>query len=55
MHWLTFLPYYVAEAIGRVIAYTVAGRWAEARGVLLGVWDAARRTRGPGRLAHFIR
>ncbi len=55
MHWCTFVPFYLAEAIGRIAVYAVAGRWAEARGVLLGVWDAARGTRGPGRLAQFVR
>jgi hypothetical protein len=55
MHWCTFLPFYLAEAIGRITVYAVTGSWANARGVLLGVWDAARATRGPGRLAQFVR
>jgi hypothetical protein len=54
-HWLTFLPYYVGEAAGRIIAYAVAGRGDEARGVLLGVLDAARGVRGPGRIAELSR
>ena len=48
IHWLTFLPYYVAEAAGRIVAYTFLGRRAEARAVLLGVLDAARRRTGAG-------
>jgi GT2 family glycosyltransferase len=54
VHWLTFLPYYLAEAAGRIVAYTVVGRRAEARGVLLGLWDACRGRRGAGRLADFV-
>jgi GT2 family glycosyltransferase len=50
-HWVTFLPYYVGEAAGRIIGYALAGRRKEARGVLLGVLDAARGVRGPGRIA----
>jgi len=53
-HWLTFLPYYAVEAAGRVLAYALLGRTAEARGVVLGVWVAARGIRGPGRLATFV-
>ena len=26
IHWLTFVPYYVAEAGGRIAAYTLVGR-----------------------------
>ena len=54
VHWLTFLPYYLAEAAGRIVAYTVVGRRAEARGVLFGLWDACRGRRGAGRLADFV-
>jgi GT2 family glycosyltransferase len=50
VHWLTFLPYYLGESVLRAAAYTLLGRRAEARGVVLGVWDAARRVRGPGRI-----
>jgi GT2 family glycosyltransferase len=50
-HWVTFLPYYVGEAAGRIIGYALAGRREEARAVLLGVLDAARGVRGPGRIA----
>jgi len=50
-HWVTFLPYYVGEAAGRIVGYALAGRRDEARGVLLGVLDAARGIRGPGRIA----
>ena len=49
VHWITFLPYYLAEAAGRIVGYTFVGRRAEARGVLWGVWDAARGRRGRGR------
>ena len=52
--WLTFLPVYADEAAARVLAYALLGRTAGARGVLLGVWDAARGIRGPGRLASFV-
>jgi hypothetical protein len=54
VHWITFVPCYLAEAAGRIVAYTLLGRTAEARGVLLGVWDAARGRRGAGRLAEFL-
>lgn len=55
VHWLTFLPYYLGEAAVRIIGYTLAGRRADARGVLLGVWDAARGIRGPGAIQRFIK
>lgn len=54
VHWLTFLPYYLGEAAVRIISYTLVGRRAEARGVLLGVLDAARGCRGPGQIHQFI-
>jgi GT2 family glycosyltransferase len=54
VHWLTFLPYYVAEAAARVAVYTVTGRRRDARGVLLGVWDAVRGVQGPGRLEELL-
>ncbi len=54
VHWLTFLPYYLAEAAARVAVYTATGRRRDARGVLLGVWDAVRGVRGPGRLEELL-
>jgi hypothetical protein len=54
VHWLTFLPYYLAEAAARVAVYTATGRRRDARGVLLGVWDAARGIHGPGRLEELL-
>lgn len=54
IHWVTFLPYYLAEAAGRVVGYTLVGRRADARGVLLGVWDAAWGVRGRGRLDQLL-
>jgi GT2 family glycosyltransferase len=50
VHWLTFLPYYLVEAVARIMAYTLVGRGAEARAIFLGVLDAARGRRGPGRI-----
>ena len=55
IHWLTFVPYYLAEAAARIVGYTLSGRWAEARCVLLGVWDGARGRRGRGRVDAFLR
>jgi len=55
VHWLTFAPYFLAEAVARVVGYTLRGRHAEARAVRLGLWDAVRGTHGPGRLDQFIR
>ena len=54
IHWLTFLPYYLTEAGVRILAYALVGRRAEARGILLGVWDAALGKLGPGRLEQFV-
>jgi GT2 family glycosyltransferase len=54
VHWLTFLPYYLAEATVRVVAYVLLGRGGEARGVAFGVWDGMRARRGPGRLAELV-
>ena len=48
------MPYYVAEAGGRIAAYTLVGRRREARAVLLGVWDGALGRRGPGRLDELL-
>jgi GT2 family glycosyltransferase len=54
VHWLTFVPYYLAEAAARIVGYTLAGRGRDARGVLLGVWDGARNVHGPGRLEELV-
>jgi GT2 family glycosyltransferase len=54
IHWVTFVPYYLAEAAVRIVMYTLAGRGKDARGVLLGVWDGARSVRGPGRLEELV-
>jgi len=54
VHWVTFLPYYAAEAAARIVAYTLVGRHAEARCVLLGVWDGARGRLGPGRVEQLL-
>ena len=54
IHWITFLPYYLAEAAARIVAYTLLGRGAEARAVLLGVWDGVRGRRGPGRVDQLL-
>lgn len=54
VHWLTFLPYYLAEAAGRIVGYTLVGRRRDARGVLLGVWDSARGVRGAGRVDELV-
>jgi GT2 family glycosyltransferase len=54
IHWLTFLPYYLTEAGVRILAYALVGRRAAARGILLGVWDAALGKLGPGRLEQFL-
>jgi GT2 family glycosyltransferase len=53
-HWLTFLPYYLGEAVARIVAYVALGRRQEARGVLLGLVDGVLRRRGPGRLEQFL-
>jgi len=54
IHWLTFVPFYFAEASARIAAYALVGRGREARAVLLGVWDGARGRRGPGRLNEML-
>jgi GT2 family glycosyltransferase len=54
IHWLTFLPYYLGEACARIVTYTIVGRRAEARAILLGVWDALLGRQGPGRLEQFL-
>jgi len=54
IHWLSFLPYYLTEAVVRIVVYSLVGRRAEARGILLGVWDSALGRLGPGRLEQFL-